>query len=380
MHIVLAPNSFKNNLPADEVAKALKEGLLASGLYCTLKTCPVGDGGDGTGALLRKYFNTENITRQVFDPLGRLVNAVAGITTDKQTAIIELADASGLRLLKPEEYNPLLANTTGTGMLMKAALDKKVSTIVLCIGGSATVDGGSGILRELGVVFRDDNDLEITDLPKDLIRLKTIDLSGLDQRIFHTGIIILCDVKNKLLGDKGAARNFAPQKGASEEEVLYLENCLIKMKEAVAKATGKDMNDITHGGASGGVAAGLWAVCGAKPVNGIDYFLQQIRFEKVIRQADLIITGEGALDAQTLDGKAPLGVALAAIKNNIPVYAVAGKIEESARKQLSKYFDRLICINDSKASQKEALKNTKINLKSSAEKIGRSLLHGFIND
>ena len=115
-------------------------------------------------------------------------------------------------------------------------------------------------------------------------------------------------------------------------------------------------------------------------MDGIDYFLQQIRFEKVIRQADLIITGEGALDAQTLDGKAPLGVALAAIKNNIPVYAVAGKIEESARKQLSKYFDRLICINDSKASQKEALKDTKINLKSTAEKIGRSLLHGFIND
>ncbi len=380
MHIVLAPNSFKNSLSADEVAKGLKEGLLASGLDCTLKICPVGDGGDGTGALLRKYFDTETITQQVFNPLGRFVNAVVGITTDKQTAIIELADASGLRLLKPEEYNPLVSNTMGTGMLMKVALDKKVSTIVLCIGGSATVDGGSGILKELGVIFKDDHNLEITDLPRDLIRLKTIDLSGLDQRVFHTEIIILCDVKNKLLGDKGAARNFAPQKGASEEEVLHLENCLFRMKEAVLKATGKDMNEITHGGASGGVAAGLWAVCGANPVDGIDYFLQQIRFEKVIHRADLIITGEGALDAQTLDGKAPLGVALAAIRNNIPVYAVAGKIDETAKKQLSKYFDKLICINDSKDSQKEDLKNTKINLKSASKKIGRSLLHGFIND
>lgn len=272
MKLVIAPNAFKNSLPAAEVAAALKEGLEQSGLDATLVCCPVGDGGDGTGALLQYYFNAETIECGVSDPVGRRISAPFGWISKARTAIIEMADASGLRLLKPEEYAPKMATTAGCGQLIKAALDMNAAEILLCIGGSATVDGGTGILKELGVRFVNRSGNSLQQLPQDLQELDFIDASGLDERLSVVQLTILCDVKNRLLGDKGAAAVFGPQKGASPADVVLLEKVLTQLTRVAEKTTGINMNALEYSGAAGGVAAALVAFCKAKAVDGIDYF------------------------------------------------------------------------------------------------------------
>jgi len=365
MQIIIAPNAFKNSLPADEVAEALREGLLQSGFKGNILCCPVGDGGDGTGKILRQHLNAKEVKRETLDALQRPVEASFGMTDD-YTAIIELADASGLRLLKPAEYSPLFANTRGAGMLITAALSKGAKKIILCIGGSATVDGGTGILQELGVELRNSNGV-IHELPRGLDKLETIVTTDFDKRLQHVEITILCDVKNKLLGSNGAATVFGPQKGASDSDVKFLEKCLRKLDEVVFQTTQQRMSEIPHSGAAGGVAAALCAFCNARAVDGIGTFLEIINFESQIQNADLIITGEGALDRQTLDGKAPFGVALAGKKFNIPIIAVAGRVEDTER--LKKYFDEVICINPPGIGLNEAIKNTRQNLIQAGSKI-----------
>ncbi len=370
MNILIAPNAFKNALSAGEVALALQEGILQSGFKGIVQCCPVGDGGDGTGALLRQYFNAGITNCNTIDALGRPVEAALGVIDHTNTAIIELADASGLRLLKPAEYDPLKANTIGTGILLKAALNKAVSKIILCIGGSATVDGGTGILKELGVVFRDKKGNEIVDLPAGLIELDSIDNSKLTNKLQATEIIILCDVNNKLLGARGAAAVFAPQKGATAADVKFLEKCLTRLDEVVYKTTGKRMSEMPYSGAAGGVAAALGAFGKAEAVAGINYFLEAIHFEEQLKHTDLVITGEGAIDHQTLEGKAPFGVAQMAKRFNMPVIAVAGKIQDEEDATLNKYFDELICINQPNTPLPEALKNTYKNLVRTGTAIG----------
>ncbi|MBO9619176.1 MAG: glycerate kinase [Niabella sp.] len=373
MKIVIAPNAFKNSLPAAEVAAALKEGLLRSGLSATLACCPVGDGGDGTGELLRDYFNAQTIACTVADPLGRPISAPFGWVTETRTAIIEMADASGLRLLNPGEYAPKIATTTGCGQLLKAAFDKGAAEILLCIGGSATVDGGTGILKELGVRFNDKSGNLLQQLPVDLQGLDSIDLSGLNERINHTRITILCDVKNRLLGAKGAAAVFGPQKGATPGNMALLEKALTRLNEVAEKVTGVNMNALEYSGAAGGVAAALVAFCKARAVDGIDYFLQKIHFGQQLAGADWVITGEGTIDQQTLDGKAPYGVARMAKEQHCKVIGVAGKVPEMPGAALDQYFDRLFSINEIPVSLAEAIKNTRTNLVKVGERIGKRI-------
>ena len=372
MKVVIAPNTFKNALPAGDVADALREGILQSGFKGKVACCPVGDGGDGTGKILRQHLNAKFGECNVVDALQRPLETGFGLTPDRSTAIIEMADASGLRLLGPRDYHPLIANTRGTGMLIKAAINAGVQNIILCIGGSATVDGGTGMMRELGVVFRNDSGGEITDLPLGLADLKSIDITNLDERLRDVNIQILCDVKNKLLGENGAAAVFGPQKGANEYDVKFLDECLTTLNHVVFATTGKRMNEMPHAGAAGGVAAALCAFCNAEAVDGITHFLSIINFDEEMNDADLVITGEGAIDRQTLEGKAPYGVAVAAKKFDIPVIAVAGKIEEDA--ELKKYFRELININEPGAPLEEAIRNTKQNLVKAGEGIGKWLL------
>ncbi len=359
MKIVIAPNAFKNSLPADEVAKALREGILQSGFKGSIACCPVGDGGDGTGKILRQHLGAKEIHCKAVDALQRPVGTAFGLTDD-QTAIIELADASGLRLLNLNEYNPLLTNTRGTGMMIKAALDAGAKKIILCVGGSATVDGGTGILQELGIKFLKNNNIVIEELPLGLADLEMIDSKDLDKRLRDVEFSILCDVKNKLLGSNGAAAVFGPQKGADESDVKFLEKSLTRLDDIVFETTKKRMSEMPHSGAAGGVAAALCAFCNASAVDGISTFLKIIDFENQIRNANLIITGEGVIDDQTLDGKAPFGVAFAAKEFNIPVVAVAGKVEET--KELKKHFDEMICINAPGTPIEKAIRNTYQNL------------------
>lgn len=361
MQIILAPNAFKNSLPANEVAEALREGLLQGGFNGVIYCCPVGDGGDGTGNILQQQLKAKPIVCKTVDALQRPVDKAFGMTQDG-TAIIELADASGLRLLKPEEYAPLIANTRGTGKMIRAALDARARKIILCIGGSATVDGGTGLLQELGIVFKNRSHSVITELPIGLAELQSIDTRSLDERLQHVEITILSDVQNKLLGKNGAAAVFGPQKGATDEMVKVLEKCLTELDEVVFQTTQKRMSHMPHSGAAGGVAAALCAFTNAKAVDGISHFLDLVQFNTRIKNTDLIITGEGAIDRQTLDGKAPYGVAVAAKEAGIPVIAVAGHTPQKPGDELAHYFNEIININEPGTPLNIAIKNTRQNL------------------
>lgn len=374
MQILISPNAFKNALDAAAVALAIEKGLQQSSLQCTTTCFPIGDGGDGTGDLLTHSLNGSFINTTVHDPLGRMINAHFGLIDNEQTAVIEMTAASGLRLLTPDEYDPLHASSYGTGELIKNALDKNISKIILCVGGSATVDGGCGILQALGVRFLDAGRQELTNLPEGLIHLSSIDTSGLDKRIYKCECIILCDVANTLLGENGAAKIFGPQKGASEKAVVQLESSLTQFNAIVLKEYAIEMDGIKHGGAAGGTVAGLYALLNAKPVNGIDHFLDLTGFDKALESADLLITGEGGIDLQTLEGKAPYGVAVRAKKKKLPVIALAGKTPSQALPELDRWFDRVLNINEENTDMAAAIAATAENLTKTACRLGNELV------
>lgn len=373
MHILISPNAFKNSLDAVAVAAAIEKGLQQSKLRCTTECFPVGDGGDGTGILITKALSGVFINEKVHDPLGRAIQTSYGIIDHGNTAVIEMAAASGLHLLKNAERDPLRSSSFGTGELIKKALDRKVTKIILCVGGSATIDGGTGILASLGIRFLDENKRLLNNMPLTLGNLAFIDVSGLDKRVNNCEIIIICDVVNKLLGEKGAAKIFGPQKGANEKQVNQLESFLKQFSQVSLQTTGIDMTEIVHGGAAGGVAAGLFTFLNARLENGINYFLQITGFDNALKKADLVITGEGAIDLQTLDGKAPFGVALNARKMKIPVFAIAGSIPLQTNKQLREYFPVLLSINPDPVELAVAITLTEKNLIKTGEFLGKLL-------
>lgn len=372
MQILIAPNAFKNSLDADSVAHAIREGLSQSRLNCSCECFPVGDGGDGTAGLIINKFAGDRFDATVHDPLGRNIQSSFGLI-EGNTAVIEMADASGLRLLKAEELNPLQASSFGTGELIRLALDKGVKKIIIGLGGSATVDGGAGILTALGIRFQDNNGNVLQGLPENLINLNTIDASGLDQRVLNCEFTVLCDVDNLLLGDQGAAAVFGPQKGATAQDVKKLGASLTKLSQVAFQVTGKDMHGVKHGGTAGGSAAGLYAFLNARLVNGIEHFLDLTGFDEALQKTDLVITGEGSIDEQTLQGKAPFGVARRAKDKNIPVIALAGKVPLEHNLHLNRYFDVLMPIGNQSADLPTALKFTAQNLVRTSREIGNLL-------
>jgi glycerate kinase len=370
MHILIAPNAFKNSFDALQVANAIQQGLNLSKLKCTSECFPIADGGDGTGSLIIKSCNGVRIEKEVQDPLGRKIKSSFGLIDNGKTAVIEMADASGLRLLKKDELNPLQASSYGTGELIRFALDEGIKKIIIAMGGSATVDGGCGILSALGLAFLNDEGVQLPATPKDLINLARIDDAKLDPRVLDCEVVILCDVNNQLLGPQGAASIFGPQKGASASDVQFLEAFLQIFAAVSAAQTVKDMVGIKHAGVAGGAAAGLHTWLNAKLVNGIDYFLSLSNFDEALKRSDLVITGEGSIDRQTLQGKGPYGVALKAKSKNIPVIGVAGKVPLKHDEELQQYFDVLISINNEPADITTAMGNTPENLMRTAKVIG----------
>lgn len=373
MRILIAPNAFKNSLPATETAEAIRRGLLQSKLDCFCECFPVADGGDGTADLLVKHLKAKLIDVETTDALGRKITSSFGWIADQHTAIIELADASGLRQLTPGEYDPLSANTFGTGSMIKAALDKGARKILMGIGGSATVDGATGILSAMGMRFIDEQGEPINNLPEGLTRLHSIDLTQWDNRILNVDFVILCDVENLLLGANGAAAIFGPQKGATEPMVIQLESALSKFSALTSRQKGVDLSSVKHGGASGGTAYGLAAWANAKLVHGIDYFLEATGFDKALANADLVITGEGSIDEQTLTGKAPFGVARKAKERNLPALGIAGRIAAEPGSKLNNYFDALLAIGSQPCSLETAMKNTETDLERTGIIIGNIL-------
>lgn len=373
MHILIAPNSFKQSLSARKAAKAIERGLAKSGLDCSTELFPIADGGNGTRKLIHHQLNGVSVSKEVNDPLGRPVNAEFSLIEDGKTAVIEMAEASGIHLLADTERNPLETSSTGTGELIKAALDKGVNRLILGMGGSATVDGGCGILQALGVQFLNSRGTLLKPIPRELIHLDRILTDNLDKRLKKVNLIILCDVKNKLLGNQGAAKVFGPQKGASSEDIVILEDFLKNFSEKTHQLTGRSISGLSSGGVAGGASAGLYAFTGAKLVNGIDYFLNLTHFEDSLREAAYVITGEGSLDEQTLSGKGPYGVAQLAKRYNIPCIGLAGSIPKNPSSGLKTLFKQLISINPPGISLREAIAKTEIHLEKAAEKLGKEL-------
>ncbi|MBS1661188.1 MAG: glycerate kinase [Bacteroidetes bacterium] len=371
--ILIAPNAFKHGIDATGAALAIQKGLQNSTLDCTCQTFPIGDGGDGTCELIIQHLGGQRATADVHDALGRPIDASYGLIDDGKTAVIEMANASGLRLIKKSELNPLIASSYGAGELIRSALDQGVNKIIFGIGGSATVDGGTGILEALGIRFLGDNHQPLSGLPEALNHLTTIDLSGLDPRIHSCELVVLCDVDNLLLGPAGAAAVFGPQKGATEQSLPILEAALSRFAQTSFQLTGIDMTQLIHGGAAGGVSSGLYTFLGAKLVSGIDYFLEITGFDEALQNSDVVITGEGSIDEQTLQGKGPYGVAHRAKEHGLPVIGLAGKIPVETNTALGKYFDALLAIGNEPASLETALRATAQNLTRTGEAIGNLL-------
>ncbi|HWV70614.1 MAG TPA: glycerate kinase [Pseudosphingobacterium sp.] len=376
MQILIAPNAFKNSLPADKAAQAIAAGLTRSKLDCTITNFPIGDGGDGTMEILRSYLKLETVNLCSSDPLGRPIESTYGYRSSTHTAFIEMADTAGIRLLEEQELNPMKTSSIGTGKVILDALNRGARHIVLGVGGSATVDGGCGIMAALGVKFKNGRGGVLGLQPESLQEVEEIDFSSVHERLKYCSITVLSDVNNKLLGINGAAFVFGPQKGATADQVEQLDDFLERLNCRWITHFGKDASKLIGGGAAGGVAAGLWAMAGASLVSGIDYFLEAAAFDEKLKSADLVITGEGALDEQTLEGKGPYGVAVKAKEIGVPVIGIAGKVPLEHNEQLSQYFDEIIPISHMAASFSELRSSTYENLVRTGKLIGDLLCIG----
>lgn len=373
MHVIIAPNTFKNSLSAFDVAEAIKAGFVKSGLAASYTLFPIADGGEGITDILVRQLNGHLAPAKVQDALGREIKTSYGLIKNNTTAVIELARASGLSWLKKEELDPLRASTFGTGQLIIQALDKGIRHLVMGLGNSATIDGGMGMLTALGVRFLNKDGQLIKPGAGGLINLHTIDLSELDERLQDCGITVACDVENTLLGETGAAQVFGPQKGANPETVLLLEQGLTRLNQVVKEQLGIDMAGILHGGAAGGTAATLSAILKAQLVPGVDYLMDLTGFADFLSKADLLVTAEGGLDEQTLAGKGPYGVARRAKAKNIPVIALAGQIPATLDLARFKYFDAVFPIGTGPVALEEAILQTSKNLTRTAWQIGNLL-------
>ena len=371
MKIIIAPNSFKGSLDAFKVAQSIENGLLKSDLNVDCHLFPIADGGDHTLEVFQNWFGGSINLSEVNGPLGTKVDAEWALIEDGKTAVIEMAKASGISLVKKSMLNPLKANSYGTGQLIKLAIEAGAKKIILGLGGSATVDGGLGILQALGAKLLDSNGnmIEITTNP--VMDLEHISMNNLDPKLYEIEFLILCDVGNPLLGKDGAAHVFGPQKGAEPKAVEMLEKSMIRFSDIIKSKTGKDFSQMEGAGAAGGIAVALKAFFNATMVSGVDFLMEKMGFEKAIKDADLLITAEGKVDAQTLQGKGPFGVAAKAKEHGVPTLILAGKADDIA--QLNHGFNAVFPITNGPASLEEAMSKTGEDLEETARQIGNLL-------
>ncbi|AXI10241.1 glycerate kinase [Oceanobacillus zhaokaii] len=326
MKIIIAPDSFKGSLCAVEVANSINSGIKR--VFPNAKTVllPVGDGGEGTMDTLVAATNGTTKSVSVVGPLGNDVTAKYGILGDTKTCVIEMASASGLDLVPNGKLAPLKATTYGTGQLIKQALDDGYTSFILAIGGSATNDGGAGMLQALGLKILDSNGNEIGYGGGELNKVARIETRELDPRIKKSTFLIASDVKNPLVGANGASHIFGPQKGATPDIVHLLDDNLTHWANEVAKVTGVHLHNLAGAGAAGGIGGAFQAFFPAEMKRGIDVVLEYSNFSSFLQDADLVITGEGKVDSQTASGKTPLGVAQAAMLNGVPTIIIAGTV------------------------------------------------------
>ncbi|MFA5109972.1 MAG: glycerate kinase [Desulfobaccales bacterium] len=355
MNIILAPDSFKGSLTSLDAARCMRQGLLRVFPQARVTDIPIADGGEGTVPVLLHAVGGEVRETVVMGPLGRPVAARWGLLAGGETAVIEMAAASGLPLVPELQRDPLAATTWGAGELVRAALAAGVRKIILGLGGSATNDGGSGLIRALGAKFLDGRGRELPLGGAALADLASIDLTGLDPRLQEVEILVASDVDNPLCGPQGATAVFGPQKGATPEMVVELDRALARYAQVARDATGKDVAALPGAGAAGGSGAGLLFFTPAVLRAGVAIVLETAGFEGHLAAADLVITGEGRTDSQTVRGKAPVGVARLARRYGVPVVCISGGLGEGAALLYEEGVEGLVSCAPGPLSLEEAL-------------------------
>jgi len=372
MKVAVAPDSFKESVSSVQAADAIGRGLRAADADLELALVPMADGGEGTVEAMVAATAGRRVSAPVHDPLGRPAEAEFGLLGGGRAAVIEMASASGLALLRPGERDPWLTSTRGTGELIRAALDLGVEEIIIGIGGSATVDLGTGMAHELGIRFIDAEGEVIEDCRggrlKDMCR---VDASGLDPRLEGVGITVACDVTNPLTGPQGAARVYGPQKGADAEMVSRLEAGMASLAEVLRRDLGKDVSDVPGAGAAGGLGAGLMAFLGAEPRSGAEAVIQAVRLAEKMRGSDLVITGEGRADGQSAFGKAPAAVARVARAQGVPTVMLCGARGDGYEKLYELGVRAVLPVCDRPMALESALKEAATLLERAAESVMR---------
>lgn len=376
MKIVIAPDSYKESLSALEVASAIEAGFREIYPDAEYIKLPVADGGEGTVEAMVAATQGRVVEVAVTGPLGEPVQGFYGISGDESCAFIEMAAASGLELLPPAARNPLKTTSWGTGELIRHALDLGVTRMIIGIGGSATNDGGAGMVQALGAQLLTANGQPIAPGGAGLSTLATIDISGLDPRLAQCRIDVACDVTNPLVGDEGASAVFGPQKGATPEMVVQLDRALTHYAGQIAQDLDLDVLTLEGGGAAGGMGAALYAFCGAHLRPGIDIVTDALHLDVLVADADLVITGEGRIDSQTIHGKVPVGVARVAKRYQIPVIGIAGSLTADVGVVHQHGLDAVFSVLHRICSLDEALAEAGANVRMAARNIAATIKVG----
>ena len=372
--ILLSPQEFKESLSGYEVASAMKDGILRVDPLVNIEISPVADGGDGTLKTMVDVTNGNIVEETVENPLGDQIQAEWGKLGTSQTAVIEMARASGLALLKENEKSALKTTTYGTGQLFKSALDQGIKKFILAIGGSATNDGGAGFATAIGARLLDKNNNAIYPSGENLSLIEKIDLSNLDQRIKDIEVQVACDVNNPLCGETGASAIFGPQKGASTNDIDILDRNLLHWSELIRNQMGKDVKDIPGAGAAGGLGAGLMAFVNAELALGADIVLNTLDYDKKLKDIDLVIVGEGQTDKSTQYNKSPVAVSTRAKKLGIPVICISGSLGEGYTECSNQGIDSFFSIVNKPMELEFALNNAYDLISSSTEEIYKTLI------
>ena len=380
MRVVIAPDSFKGSLSADRVARALVEGLASCDeppwSNAAYECVAMADGGEGTARAMVEATGGRMESRRVVGPLGEPVDARFGILGDGETAVIEMAEASGLTLVPEGERDPGRTTTFGTGQLMRAALDLGCRHLIVAIGGSATNDGGAGMAEALGVRFLDEEGRPVPRGGAGLLKLTRIDTSQSDPRLAEVKVTVACDVDNPLIGPEGASRVFGPQKGADEAMVELLDAALTRYAQIIRRDLGVKVADVPGAGAAGGLGAGLIAFCQATLRPGFEIVSEFVGLERRIAGAQLVITGEGRIDGQTARGKVAAGVGRLARRLGVPVIACAGSVTDDALNLVPEVLDALYPILPGPASLADAMERAEHYIRAAGHRLARLLAVG----
>ena len=371
MNIIISPNSFKGTFSSVEATKIIEEGLVSVNSNFKIIKLPIADGGDGSLDVFKFYNDHDTIYEEVKNPLGKIIKSEYILIDDGNTAVIEFASASGLKLIEENEKDINKSSSYGTGQLILSAINKGVKKIILSLGGSATIDGGSGILNALGIKFLDNKRAYIND--NHIIGLNSIDLSDFILKKKNIEFILLSDVKNLLLGKNGSVNIFGPQKGLKNDDKCFYESCLNNFSKITDKIYNVESNNIIGGGAAGGAGAFLKIFLNAKIYSGSDFIFNHINYLRYVKKNTIIITGEGFLDSQSLYGKAPISLSNYLKEKDVFLVAIGGRIDYSILEKLLEYFHLVLPACESK-DDSFCIKNSKMLLKNISASIAKILI------